>query len=120
MNIILDPNQVEEYRKKYTVLELDTIKFPGTDQKTTIYCVIENIPLPDFPVVDAYIKVHHDMMQAYRDRNWDYVETAIRGLTGKWNGEVDSFYQILYNRVESLKEQTLDDSWDGTVEKSPS
>ena len=27
MNIILDPNEVAEYRKKYTVLELDTIRF---------------------------------------------------------------------------------------------
>lgn len=119
MHIIFG-DDAKKLADKFTVLELDTIKFSNSGQKTTIYCVIENIPLPDFPVVDAYIKVHHDMMQAYRDRNWDYVETAIKGLTGKWNGEVDSFYQILYNRVESLKEQTLDDSWDGTVEKSPS
>lgn len=119
MHIIFG-DDAKQLADKFTVLELDTIKFAGTGQKTTIYCVIENIPLGDFPVVDAYIKVHHDMMQAYRDRNWEYVETAIKGLTGKWNGEVDSFYQILYNRVESLKEQTLDDDWDGTVEKSPS
>lgn len=119
MHIIFG-DDAKQLSDKFTVLELDTIKFPETGQKNTIYCVIENIPLGDFPVIDAYVKVHHDMMQAYRDRNWEYVETAIKGLTGKWNGEVDSFYQILYNRVESLKEQTLDDSWDGTVEKSPS
>jgi hypothetical protein len=102
----------------YTILELDRIRSPGGDQAVTAYCVVENIPLGDFPAIDAYIKVHHDMMQAYRDQNWEYVETAINGLTGKWNGELDSFYQILYDRVSKLKEQTLDDSWDGSIEKS--
>lgn len=105
---------------KFTVLELDTIKFQHTGQKVTSYCVVENIPLGDFPVVDAYQKVHSDMMQAYRDKNWEYVESAIKGLIGKWNGEVDSFYQNLLERVQSYQENPPETEWDGTIEKSPS
>jgi len=119
MHIIFGES-VKELGDKFTVLELDTFKFRGTGQKVVSYCVVQNIPLADFPVVDASIKVHHDMMKAYRDQNWEYVETAIKGLTGKWNGELDSFYQVLYERVNTLKEQTLDESWDGTIEKSAS
>jgi hypothetical protein len=81
---------------------------------------VENIPLGDFPVVDAYVKVHHDMMQSYRDQNWDYCESAINGLTGKWNGELDTFYQIMFDRVSLLRTQTLEPEWDGTIEKSVS
>jgi hypothetical protein len=105
---------------KFTVLELDTVVFRETGQTITSYCIVENIPLGDFPVVDAYIKVHHDMMQSYRDQNWDYCESAIKGLIGKWNGELDSFYQIMFDRVSLLKTQTLPHGWDGTIEKSVS
>lgn len=116
MHIIFG-DSVNQFSDKFTVLELDTIKFRATGQKITSYCVVENIPLGDFPVIDAYVKVHHDMMQAYRDQNWEYVETAIKGLTGKWNGEVDSFYEHLFHRVGLLKEASLEEDWDGTVVK---
>lgn len=96
----------------YTVLELDTFQ-TAQGRRETAFCVIENIPLQDFPVLDAYIKVHHDLMQAYRDKNWEYCESAITGLIGKWNGEVDSFYQDLAQRVAQLKESDTDPDWNG-------
>ena len=103
---------------RFTVLELDTFTLSGTTEKFTAYCVDENIPLADFPVVDAYVKVHHDMMQAYRQQQWDYCESAIKGLTGRWNGELDSFYHNLYNRIQDLRDQTLHADWDGSLEKT--
>jgi hypothetical protein len=96
----------------YTVLELDTFQ-TASGKTETAYCVIENIPLQDFPVLDAYIKVHHDLMAAFRDRNWEYCESAIAGLMGRWNGELDSFYQDLADRVNVLREQQLDPDWNG-------
>jgi hypothetical protein len=56
-------------------------------------------------------------MQAYRDKNWEYCESAIKGLTGRWNGELDSFYSTLGQRIESLRQQVLDNTWDGIIEK---
>jgi hypothetical protein len=119
MHIIFG-DEAKKLADKFTVLELDTIKFRETDQTITSYCIVENIPLGDFPVVDAYVKVHHDMMQSYRDQNWDYCESAIKGLTGKWNNELDTFYQIMFDRVSQLRTQTLEPEWDGTIEKSVS
>lgn len=102
---------------KFTVLELDTIELASSGEKFTSYCVIENIPLGDFPIIDSYVKVHHDMMQAYKDRNWEYCDAAIKGLMGKWNGEADSFYATLLSRITELKEQELPEDWDGTLTK---
>lgn len=96
----------------YTVLELDTFQNAAGHQETA-YCVIENIPLQDFPVLDAYVKVHHDLMQAYRGRNWEYCESAIAGLVGRWNGELDTFYQDLADRVCVFKQQELSEDWNG-------
>jgi len=114
---IIFGDDAKKLADKFTVLELDTIKFQSTGHKITSYCVIENIPLGDFPVVDAYAKVHHDMMQAYREQNWEYVESAINGLTGKWNGEVDSFYQNLSLRIQQNKENPPSENWDACIIK---
>lgn len=103
---------------KFTVLELDTFVVKGTTDQFISYCVVENIPLSDFPVVDAYIKVHHDMMQAYKQQHWDYCESAIKGLMGKWNGELDSFYQHLFDRVAKFKENPPGSDWTAVLEKS--
>lgn len=112
MNIIYG-HQRHLVPDSYTVLELDTFQ-TAAGRKETAYCVIANIPLQDFPVLDAYIKVHHDLMSAYRDRNWEYCESAISGLMGRWNGELDSFYMNLADRVAALQQQDVSSDWDGS------
>ena len=102
MNIIFG-DALEALPDNYTVLELDTFVLPPDGEKRTSYCVIEKVPLIDFPLMEAYVKVHTDMMQAYRDQNWDYCLHAINGLTGRWNGELDSFYANLLKRVENYQ-----------------
>jgi hypothetical protein len=99
----------------YTILELDQFRFPGDDKIVTAYCVVEDIPLGDFTTLDAYIKIHHDLMEQYRTRNWDYCQNAIKELTGYWNGALDSFYENLGQRVEKFIEDPPGDNWDGVM-----
>jgi hypothetical protein len=99
------------------VLELDTFVFPPDGEKRTSYCVIEKVPLGDFPLMEAYIKVHADMMQAYRDQNWDYCLHAINGLTGRWNGELDSFYSNLLQRVEKYQTTPPGPDYTGYIDR---
>jgi len=73
--------------------------------------------LTDFPVMEAFIKVHTDMMQAYRDQNWDYCLHAISGLIGRWNGELDSFYTNLLQRVENYQANPPGSDYTGFVDK---
>lgn len=113
MNIIFGtPNS--EMLEKYTVLELDTFRLPD-DKTYTSYCVVEKIPLEEFVAADAMKKVHADLIQYYRQRHWNYCLQAIEGLTGKWNGELDSFYEHLAARVKQYQESPPPDSWDGII-----
>jgi hypothetical protein len=43
---------------------------------------------------------------------------AIKGLTGRWNGELDSFYVNLGQRVENYRSNPPPTGWDGTYVKS--
>jgi hypothetical protein len=116
MNIIFG-DALESIPNNYTVLELDTFVLPPDGAARTSYCVIEKVPLTDFPVMEAFIKVHTDMMQAYRDQNWDYCLHAISGLIGRWNGELDSFYTNLLQRVENYQANPPGSDYTGFVDK---
>ena len=114
MNIIFgDTEEIAQLRERFVVLELDSFR-TTTGERHTVHALIENVPLADFPVLAAYVKVHHDLMQAYRDRNWEYCRSALDGLYGKWNGELDSFYHDLAQRVSHYQDEPPDELWDGT------
>ena len=117
MNIIFG-DALDSLPSNYTVLELDTFVLPPDHKKVTSYCVIEKIPLQDFPVLESYKKVHVDLIQAYRDQNWEYCEYAIKGLMGRWNGEADSFYDNLLTRVQQCKNSAPGDYWTGYIDKT--
>ena len=117
MNIIFG-EALDALPDNYTVLELDTFVLPPDGAVRTSYCVVEKVPLTDFPVMEAYIKVHGDMMKAYRDKNWEYCLHAIQGLTGRWNGELDSFYSNLLERVKHYKDSPPSDHWTGYIDRT--
>jgi hypothetical protein len=117
MNIIFG-EALDALPDNYTVLELDTFVLPPDGAVRTSYCVVEKVPLTDFPVMEAYIKVHEDMMKAYRDKNWEYCLHAIQGLTGRWNGELDSFYSNLLERVKHYKDSPPSDYWTGYIDRT--
>lgn len=116
MHIIF--GKLPELEKKYTVLELDTIRIGADSTERTAYCVIENIPLEEMPAVDTLNELHSELIQQYKDQNWNRCESIIGQLKGKWGGEMDSFYVELAVRIANLKTQTLDPDWDGIIEKS--
>lgn len=117
MHIIIDQNQVEELKKKYTVLELDTFYVKSTGKNLTAWCVIENVPLLEIHQLESKSKLHANLMTEYRKRNWNYCIQAIEHLLGSWQGEIDSFYLDLSQRIAKYIEQDPGESWDGIIEK---
>ena len=113
MHIIFG-DAVKEIPEGLTILELDTLRTPEGANKT-YYCVVEQIPLAEFPLLEAHKKIHADLLKYYKKREWTYCKHAIEGLMGKWNGEVDTFYSNLLGRVLEYKETPPDDTWDGAV-----
>jgi hypothetical protein len=118
MNIIFGDNVADLAREKYTVLELDTFSLKEKGQSATAYAVVQQIPLVEMSALVHYQDLHKNLMVEYRKRNWKYCEDALGHLRGRWNSELDTFYGELYERIQSLKIESLPDNWDGTILKS--
>lgn len=117
MNIIFGRDQAAALSEKYTVLELDTIRFSTSGTELTAFCVVESIPILDMPKVESMKNLHENLMIEYRKRNWNYCDQALDYLTGFWGHDVDTFYDNLRARVKEYAETEPDESWDGVVEK---
>jgi len=118
MNIIFGDNVANQAREKYTVLELDTFVFEQQVVTATAYAIIERVPLMEMVNIESFKTLHANLMMEYRKRNWKYCEDAIEHLRGKWNGDLDTFYTELYDRMQQLKDQVLLDDWTGTITRS--
>jgi hypothetical protein len=117
MNIIFGTEMAQQAQDRYTVLELDTFNLVPTDQVVTAYCLVETVPITEMPAVASLQELHSNLMTEYRKQNWRYCEDAIEHLTGKWGGELNSFYTELYQRIQSLKQKDLTEGWTGRVDK---
>jgi hypothetical protein len=118
MNIILGRENIEQAQEKYTVLELDTLLINGSADPVTAYCLIEQVPIDQIAGIDQFRDLHNNLMKNYRQQNWKFCQDAIEHLIGKWGGELDSFYTEINLRIQQLKQQVLDDSWRGIVDKT--
>jgi len=116
MNIIFGDN-IAALEDKYTVLELDTFRIGSDGPVNTAYCVLELIPLEEMALAESMVDLHHNLMQEYKKRNWNYCEQAMEQLMGKWNGELDTFYQELEKRIGKLKTLELTNEWSPIIEK---
>ena len=116
MNIIFG-DAVKEIPDSFTVLELDTFRTLENPNTTTVYCVVEKIPTTELATLDAYKKIHADVIKYYKQREWHYCETALNALMGRWNKELDTFYTDLLDRVMQYKENGVADDWEPTLVK---
>lgn len=117
MNIILGEEQAKGLREKYTVLELDTFQVSDS-LPIKSYTVIENIPIPEMFNLESMADLHATMIEQYHQRNWKFCLDALEHLMGRWNGEIDTFYQDLGQRILSLQQQSLGSEWSGVIKKS--
>jgi hypothetical protein len=118
IKIIFGKENAQTIGERITLLELDTFFQPGLKEPVTAYAVVEatDIPMNEIAVMQNHVELHNTMMKEYRKKNWSYVEQAVEHLIGKWNGRVDSFYEILSKRIIKLKDSELSDDWDGVVD----
>lgn len=99
MNIIFG-DAIKQVVDTHTVLELDTFKLMPSEQLVTSYCVIDNLPLAEFPRLEANKHIHQQLMAQYKQQKWEFCCGALHSLTGCWNGEIDTFYQHLATRID--------------------
>lgn len=117
MNIILGEDNAARLQSKHIVLELDSFWIQGHDKPVAAYCVTEDLSIQSLMTADQFKDLHHNLMRNYRKKNWNYCEDALDHLRGQWDGQLDSFYDELRDRINNLRDQILDDSWDGIITK---
>jgi hypothetical protein len=118
MYIVYDTNhnELNLLRSKYLVLELDTLEF--LDGKVmTAHAVVdsEHIPLQEVNLIENLRDLHTNLIKNYHLRNWDYCKQAIDHLTGKFRGELDTFYSEMFERIEVLEQANLAEDWTGNI-----
>jgi hypothetical protein len=103
MNIIFGRENAEKLREKYTVLDLEKLVVEG--KEVEVFCLIpaEKIALPDLPQLENWTKLHNDFLNGYNTQQWNYCRQCIEHLMGKFGGEVDSFYTIILERIDSAE-----------------
>lgn len=99
MNIIIGDVAAERLRENYTVLELETFVVSGNPIKT--YCVANNIPIPEIANLEHYKSLHQKMIDEYNSGNYKFCLDAIEHLTGKFGGDLDTFYNTIRGKIYS-------------------
>jgi len=120
MHIVMGQQNAQEVESKYTVLELDTLKINNEEQPVTAYCLVENVPLHEIATLTQYHSLHSDLIRNYKIQNWNYCVDALGHLRGRWNRELDSFYDSLQERVLYYQKNNPGTTWDGVVDRTGS
>ena len=103
MNIIFG-DAIQQLPESYIVLELDTLRLMPQDKKIKTYCAIEQLPMGEFVNLEKNKFFHIRLLEQYRQKNWAECKSILQSLKGCWNSELDTFYDILHERIQSYQE----------------
>ena len=108
MQLIFGRENAEKLREKYTVLDLETVEKEG--HKLEVFCLIsaDKVSIGDLPQLDNWVKLHNDFLNGYHTQQYNFCRQCIEHLTGKFGGEVDTFYEEILKRIDSVDPQKSD------------
>ena len=106
MHIVLTQAVANELRKKYTVLELDTMPHP--DGPVPAFCVlpVEKIAM-EMSSLDQNVNTHEQLIDAIKNNDCNQAMVLCENLFGKFGGELDSFYEVILDRVKNNNSTAL-------------
>jgi hypothetical protein len=97
MQIIFGKEIADQVREKHLVAELET--FPSG----TAYCVLEPPPMSEMPDVERLMGLHQAIVDAWNRKDYGTVEFGIEHVHGKFGKQLDSFYDVLTDRMKEMK-----------------
>ena len=115
MHIILGEEAAAPMRSKYTVLPLDDMKV-GDAPVLTAYCIVENLPVTEREQLEHTVNLHNKLVENYKKPDFGFCEQALDHLKGKWGKQLDSFYDVLSDRIGKYKDTDLS-NWDPVLYK---
>ena len=100
MHIVFGDEVATELRKKYTVLELDTIPHP-TRGPTPAYCVlsVEKIVM-EMASLEQNISLHEQVIGGIKKNDTKFTRELCELMKGKFGGEMDTFYEEVVKRID--------------------
>lgn len=100
MHIVLTQAVADELRSRYTVLELDTVPHP--DGPVPSFCIlpVEQIVM-EMASLETNVALHEQLILAMKNNQTDEAKHLCNQLLGKFGGELDSFYSIVVDRINS-------------------
>lgn len=117
MNIILGEDRIADVSEKYIVLPLDSFLVAGHPDPVRSYCVLADLSIADLMQIESLRDLHQNLIKNYGLRNWNYCEQAMEHLLGKWNGQLDSFYRDLADRVQIYKQEDPGPEWTPAIQR---
>lgn len=99
MHIVMGHEVANQLKLNYTVLELET--FDSGEQSVTAFCVVNEIPVAELPSLERNKQTHAEFIKEYNQGNFNNCVVIAQGLQGKFNGELDSFYEIILDRINN-------------------
>ena len=100
MHIVLTQAVADELRKRYTLLELDSMPHP--DGLVPAFCVlpVEQIVM-EMVSLESNVALHEQFIQAVKNNDCARATELSKSLIGKFSGELDSFYSEILHRIIS-------------------
>lgn len=111
VKIVLGQKTAQLVKDEYYVLELDCIAVKGKTQGVTIYTVLGRND--EVLATKADRQMHEAMLALYRQQRFDQAIKFCQDLTGRFDGEMDHYYDAWQQRCEEMKHVGLPPDWDG-------
>ena len=111
--IVLGPITAERLGDEYFTLELDCIAVKGKKEGVTIYTVFYNPSENEISNWKHDRDIHNLMLRYYRKQDWEKAISLVDTLKGKFNGQMDLYYDLWLERIEEMRNAGLPTDWDG-------
>lgn len=95
--IVWDKKVVEKLQNNYTVLELET--FQKDNKEITAFCVLNEVSIAELPSLERSKQLHQTFIQEYKKGNYKFCKDSVEFLKGRFNGELDSFYTAIIEKI---------------------
>jgi adenylate cyclase len=111
VKIVLGSLTAEQVKDEYFVLPLDCIAVKGKKEGVDIFTVLGRIDELNIPANDT--QMHIAMLDLYRQQKFDTAIKFCKDLMGRFNREMDHYYEAWIERCEEMKNARLPKDWDG-------
>lgn len=105
VKIIIGPKTAEHVQHSFETVELDLIAVKGKTEPVKIYTIV------DKPDVIGQMQ-HEKFIDLYRQGQFAVAKRFAIELKGSFEGELDDYYAMMIERIDSLK-KTKPKQWDG-------